>query len=214
DAAVRPLLSWLAEEGRDVNARDRFEAAIVLGVDAPTASRFVRAAQVAVRDIADSAQAAAQWGLDSTQRERLARLNALHFLAAGGIGGSAWSADLQVPGGGRDCAGLRLAETQPFYAADGALNTEFRTDLAAVDGAAKRGSSTLRGYLAGRAIVEALQAQGPEITADAFRSTLETMSKFALDLRVDEGTSPDDHRFFETVRLLETDADCRWQPLD
>ena len=213
DATVRPLLFWLADEARDLNARDRFEATILLGVDAPTASRLVRAAQVAVRDVVDSAQGAAQWGLDTSQRTRLTGLDALHFAAPGGIGGSAWSADLQVPGGGRDCAGLRLAETQMFYGADSDLTTEFRADLAAVDGAAKPGSSTLRGYLAGRAIIEALEAQGPEITADGFRSTLEMMTMFEMDLGADEGTTPDDHRFFETVRLLETDADCQWQPL-
>lgn len=211
DAVVRPLLRWLADEARDVNARDRFDAAIVLGVDAPTASRLVRAAQVARREVEESAQSAAQWGLDAAQRERLTRLDGLIFAAAGGIGGSAWSAELQVPDGGRDCVGLRLAETQPIFNGDSTLNAEFRADLAAVDGAAKPASSTMRGYLAGRAIVEALEAQGPEITADAFRDTLEMIDAFAMDLGADEGTSPTDHRFFETVRLLQTDADCQWR---
>lgn len=209
---VRALLAWLAAPERTVTDGG-IRAAIVLGVEDETASRFVREASEALAAVVDSATDATRWGISAEERERLAHVAPLRFAAVGDVGASAWLAGIEVFGQPDLCTDLLMAQTQPFFGGETPLQVEFRSDLGLVDEAAEPTASAFRGYRLGRQLVDALRVQGPEISPESFITTLESMAVFDPALAEGEGLSAEDHRFFENVSLMQTNGACEWGPL-
>jgi ABC-type branched-subunit amino acid transport system substrate-binding protein len=204
DALVRQWLPWAAQQA----AEGERTLGVVLGVDAPTAVGFVRTARAALGAVGASAADARRWGLSADDAAALAGIE-VRFATLSSTGPTAWSAGLDVPGMPKDCIGLWAAQTHPPVAQGGELVDAFRADLEALDAAAYPSESALRGYLLGRALIEALDAQGAEISAETFKQTLAGLNAF--DFLAGEGISAEDRQLFETVYLIETDADCAWQ---
>lgn len=150
--AVDSIRAWMAAPERVASEDGRVRTAVILTTEAATAARFLR-------DLSASPP------LDGLAQPR--------FLATGAPGASALAAALADLEPALDPAcgtGVRFALGVPSWLATTPTARDYR---AALPAGAEPGDVSFEGYLTGRLIIAALEAQGREITGESFVDTLQ-----------------------------------------
>ncbi len=106
--------------------------------------------------------------------------------------------------------GVLVTQTVPSHASQAPGVASYRDDIDAFDGGAYSFVS-LEGHVAARLFVEALRRNGPNLTAENLRQTLDTqLTDVDLGIGAKIGFSPIDHQASHTVwaSVLQADGSC------
>jgi len=90
---------------------------------------------------------------------------------------------------------------------------DYRRALAAFDPGLEPGFVSLEGYIAGRLVIAALQAMGPDVTRDGLLSTFQTVGRFDLGGLVLE-FGPGDNQGMDQVYLTVLDGNGKIRAID
>ena len=93
------------------------------------------------------------------------------------------------------------------------LVADYRRALAALDPGLEPGFVSLEGYIAGRLVVAALEAMGPDVTRSGLLSTIRNIGKFDLGgVKLEFG--PDDNQGMDRVYLTVLEGDGSFRAID
>lgn len=181
DTAVESAIQWLGSGAIEANEVGSRPVVFALAATSRPAGAFVEAMLDAFHDLKLGRVAGSAFGLSDQELTRLQNVQDLYFYAPAEVGLDTLNGEVTALGTYTTVAGeveycSRIVSTQVVpEVAPGSSADAYVTALAAVDASAVPSRAGFEGYVAGRALIAALEAVAPAIDTDALVTALESM---------------------------------------